>query len=205
MKLGNYNHRIYWQKGSLRKCDFTSLTVDDQIELMNATVKSQWNGPTSYDLKFIKKVLQDVEEVYEEWYTIYAEKLNSIDHGNIIYRHYCYPMSDDVPCITIMENTENIIFGQTGFRTWGASLEAVSYFSRHNVWIKGKLVGEIGAGCGLLGLFLKLIGAERVVMSDVQELIERLQLNVRINTNVDADVISLDWETFHSLPEKFKE
>ena len=201
--------RLYWQKGSIRKCDFTGLSIDDQIQLMNATVKSIWNGPVFYDLQFIKKLLQDLEadQVYEEWYTLYSGMLLNGDDASCIFRHYCSPdQTIEEPCISIMENTESIIMGQTGFRTWGASLEAVNYFSNVNLFKNVDLkIGELGAGCGLLGLFMKFLGAQKVVMSDVQELVDRLKENVFRNSNLDVDVIVLNWETFTDLPQEFLE
>lgn len=200
--------RLYWQKGSIRKCDFTGLSIDDQIQLMNATVKSAWNGPVAYDLQFIKKLLQDLEDdqVYEEWYTLYSEILMNGNDGGCIFRHYCLPnQTVEEPCISIMENTESIILGQTGFRTWGASLEAVNYFTSVNYFKNDLKIGELGAGCGLLGLFMKLLGAQKVVMSDVQELVGRLKENVIRNSNLDVDVIVLNWETFTHLPQEFLE
>jgi hypothetical protein len=170
-----FNKRIYWQKGSIRKCDFKTLSIDDQINLYANTVKSKWNGPNFYDLKFIKKLLEDLDsnQVYEEWYILYSEMLSNVDDCNLICRHYTLPGMDE-PCISILENTETILMGQTGFRTWGASLEAVNYFRSTGLILHNK-VGELGAGCGLLGLFIMLMGAQKVVMSDVLELTNRLK------------------------------
>ena len=180
------------------------------MELINATVKSQWNGPPSYDTSFIKKILQDVapDDVYEEWYTVYTENLNvSTEDDHLIYRHYCHPLASRLePCITIAENIDTISNGQTGLTTWGASLEAVNYFCQNISILKGKKVVELGSGCGLLGLFMDLMGSETVVMTDVEELIDRLKLNISLNTIVgQLKVVSFNWETYQELPLEFQE
>ena len=209
----DHHYRIYWQKGSFKSCDFSQLDIHDQLKLMNATIKSEWSGPASYDLLFIKKVLQDLEgkEIYEDWYTRYTEIMHATSGNDLIYRHYCLPIASKnepfiKPAITVAENAENIYQGQTGLRTWGASLEAINYFSHNPQLIQEKAIGELGAGCGLLGLFIKLLGAKQVVMSDVEELIDRLNINVSLNREKlgHLDIVKLDWENFQSLPWQFQ-
>uniref|UniRef100_A0A0G4HI79 Methyltransferase small domain-containing protein n=1 Tax=Chromera velia CCMP2878 TaxID=1169474 RepID=A0A0G4HI79_9ALVE len=57
----------------------------------------------------------------------------------------------------------------TGVTLWEAGLGLVSFFLHHPHLVRGKRVLELGAGVGLVSLFLSRLGAERVYATDVSE------------------------------------
>eukprot|EP00045_Choanoeca_perplexa_P014689 m.174882 g.174882 ORF g.174882 m.174882 type:complete len:214 (-) comp16760_c0_seq1:88-729(-) len=97
--------------------------------------------------------------------------------------------TDDVDCI--------------GTTIWEASEALLAYFNTNikaQRLIDGKRVLELGAGCGLLGIGLSLLGAS-VTLTDVDDsrILANLSRNVRMNQHDDVptsqttQVIPLTW------------
>ncbi|GMJ12455.1 hypothetical protein HRI_004914700 [Hibiscus trionum] len=68
----------------------------------------------------------------------------------------------------------------TGSWVWESSLLLSHWMSTH-LNVEGKTVIELGAGAGLPGLTAALLGATRVVLTDVQQLLPGLLNNVEAN------------------------
>ncbi|KAK8640039.1 hypothetical protein V6N13_138404 [Hibiscus sabdariffa] len=68
----------------------------------------------------------------------------------------------------------------TGSWVWDSALLLSHWMSAH-LNVEGKTVIELGAGAGLPGLTAALLGANRVLLTDVQQLLPGLSSNVEAN------------------------
>jgi len=87
----------------------------------------------------------------------------------------------------------------TASRVWPASAELALHVAGV---VRGKRVVELGAGAGLAGLASAVLGAARVVLTDLPENLPLLQRNAARN-GLDVVVAAFDWLTPTTLGERF--
>lgn len=91
----------------------------------------------------------------------------------------------------------------TGSWIWESALilaEWMAVHGQHDFPLQGKTVIELGAGSGLPGLTAALLGASRVVLTDVEVLLPGLRKNVEANGLGDrVEVMELVWGSDESL------
>lgn len=91
---------------------------------------------------------------------------------------FVYSLNDQRQ-ISIIED-----FFALGSRVWDTAICVAKYFEREgDVWV-GKRVLELGCGTGLLGMVVRCLGAECVVLTDQSILLSHLQRNVDHNEAV---------------------
>ncbi|KAF8412832.1 hypothetical protein HHK36_000803 [Tetracentron sinense] len=92
----------------------------------------------------------------------------------------------------------------TGSWVWDSSLVLSEWMLSHGLVefdLQGKIVIELGAGTGLPGLTAALLGAERVILTDVALLLPGLQRNVEANGLRDrVEVRELVWGSDEECP-----
>ncbi|XVF51900.1 hypothetical protein PTKIN_Ptkin04bG0221700 [Pterospermum kingtungense] len=89
----------------------------------------------------------------------------------------------------------------TGSWVWDSALVLSHWISTH-LNIQGKAVIELGAGAGLPGLTAALLGASRVMLTDVQPLLPGLSKNVEANGFKErVEVKELVWGSDESVSE----
>ena len=88
----------------------------------------------------------------------------------------------------------------TASRVWPASAELALHVADV---VRGKRVVELGAGAGLAGLACKVLGAARVVLTDLPENLPLFQRNAARNGLDDVVVAPFDWLTPTTLGERF--
>ena len=104
------------------------------------------------------------------------------------------PGAEDAP-ISVTGDVEP---AYTASRVWPASAE----LALHVGDVRGRSVVELGAGAGLAGLACKVLGAARVVLTDLPENLPLLQRNAARN-GLDVSVAAFDWLTPTTLGERF--
>mmetsp|Transcript_18797 Transcript_18797/g.57117 ORF Transcript_18797/g.57117 Transcript_18797/m.57117 type:complete len:225 (+) Transcript_18797:211-885(+) len=97
-------------------------------------------------------------------------------------------------------------FFELGHRVWDTCAIMCKYFEAVPEAVAGKVVLEVGAGTGLLGLVVHRVGAERVLLTEYGRCVERMVENVQRNGALAADpsTISccmLDWNDVELPPE----
>ena len=105
------------------------------------------------------------------------------------------PGAEDAP-ISVTGDVEP---AYTASRVWPASAELALHVADV---VRGKRVVELGAGAGLAGLACKVLGAARVVLTDLPENLPLLQRNAARN-ELDVSVAPFDWLTPTTLGERF--
>ena len=105
------------------------------------------------------------------------------------------PGAEDAP-ISVTGDVEP---AYTASRVWPASAELARHVADV---VRGKRVVELGAGAGLAGLACKVLGAARVVLTDLPENLPLLQRNAARN-GLDVSVAAFDWNAPDALGEKF--
>jgi predicted nicotinamide N-methyase len=105
------------------------------------------------------------------------------------------PGAEDAP-ISVTGDVEP---AYTASRVWPASAELARHVADV---VRGKRVVELGAGAGLAGLACKVLGAARVVLTDLPENLPLLQRNAARN-GLDVSVAPFDWLTPTTLGERF--
>lgn len=89
----------------------------------------------------------------------------------------------------------------TGSWLWDSALVLSQWLSTH-LDFQGKTVIELGAGAGLPGLTAALLGASRVFLTDVRQLLPGLEKNVEANGFKErVEVKELVWGSDESLSE----
>ncbi|CAI5956894.1 unnamed protein product [Closterium sp. NIES-64] len=90
------------------------------------------------------------------------------------------------PCVCEQARVVTIAqqrFGPLGFAStvWDSSIVAGKFLERHAHLVHGKTCIELGAGCGLLGITLAVLGARAVVVTDMPGNLPLLHRNVQAN------------------------
>lgn len=76
---------------------------------------------------------------------------------------------------------------------WKAGFALGMFLEECPLWVRNKRVIELGAGVGYLGILCAKLGAKKVLLTDVQELLPVLRENVLRNNATQALVAELDW------------
>ena len=105
------------------------------------------------------------------------------------------PGAEDAP-ISVTGDVEP---AYTASRVWPASAE----LALHVADVRGRSVVELGAGAGLAGLASAVLGAARVVLTDLAENLPLLQRNAARNGLDDVVVAAFDWNAPTTLGERF--
>jgi len=80
----------------------------------------------------------------------------------------------------------------TGQVLWPAAKALSKYLSKNADLVRGKVVLELGAGSGFLGLFVSKLGA-KVILSDGNDIVVRL-LERNKEFGEDVEVCKVDWD-----------
>lgn len=81
----------------------------------------------------------------------------------------------------------------TGGSVWHASVALSRYLLQNPEIVKGKNVIELGSGCGLAGIVCAILGANKVILTDLDVQMDCLQKNINLNSNLwlnRKDVVS---------------
>ncbi|KAJ0409021.1 hypothetical protein ATCC90586_005205 [Pythium insidiosum] len=91
----------------------------------------------------------------------------------------------------------------TGLTVWPAACVLLKhlehrYSGARDRTLQGQLVVELGSGTGVVGIAAAILGADRVVLTDIQKLLFLLEANASIarettNGHVHIDVEAFDW------------
>ena len=106
-----------------------------------------------------------------------------------------WPGAEDAP----ISATGDVEPAYTASRVWPASAELALHVADV---VRGRSVVELGAGAGLAGLASAVLGAARVVLTDLAENLPLLQRNAARN-GLDVSVAAFDWLTPTTLGERF--
>jgi predicted nicotinamide N-methyase len=81
---------------------------------------------------------------------------------------------------------------QTSSTVWDSSVILAKFLEKHRL-VDGRKCLELGAGRGVVGLCCGILNAEMVIMTDVEQAVQKLRIAIECNrlTNVEAQV--LDW------------
>ncbi|KAF1332829.1 putative n2,n2-dimethylguanosine trna methyltransferase, partial [Globisporangium splendens] len=68
-----------------------------------------------------------------------------------------------------------------GGKLWDSCLVLTRYLSQHKAFVANKSVVELGSGLGLVGIFCAMLGAARVTLTDIDDVVPLLQYNIDLN------------------------
>lgn len=90
----------------------------------------------------------------------------------------------------------------TGVNTWDGAIVLAKFFENNPDIVRGKRILELGAGTGVAGLSTALLGAQHVLLSDLEYALPNLKENVRKNIfpNATVEVQKVDWLDVTSYP-----
>jgi predicted nicotinamide N-methyase len=97
----------------------------------------------------------------------------------------------------------------TGLNVWDGSIALAKYLESRSDLVENKIILELGAGTGLVGIAAAMLGARQVVVTDLEYSLVNLQRNILLNQQPDENSNNhllpieanvLDW--FH--PEDFE-
>ncbi|XP_075118966.1 EEF1A lysine methyltransferase 3 [Leptodactylus fuscus] len=77
---------------------------------------------------------------------------------------------------------------------WDAALSLCNYFEEHKLDFKGKKVIELGAGTGIVGILVSLLGG-LVTITDLPHALPQIRKNISVNVALDhiPNVCALSW------------
>ena len=78
-------------------------------------------------------------------------------------------------------NTSDDCKLETGGSLWHASYALAHYFTKNPEVVRGKIILELGAGCGLCSIAASKLGACKVIISDMECQLPHLRKNVLAN------------------------
>jgi hypothetical protein len=118
-----------------------------------------------------------------------------------------FAIDDDI--IKICTSTSEKL--DTGGSIWHAAYYLSCYLIRNSQLVKGKKILEIGAGCGLVGITAAMLGAKKVIMTDLHDQLSILQTNISLNEKIltncevncaclnfsDTNMYSIDGKLIH--------
>jgi len=87
----------------------------------------------------------------------------------------------------------------TGLIVWDGSIVLAKFLEVEfcNTTLKGKKVLELGSGTGLVGLAAAILGADQVMLTDLEYTLDNIRDNVKLNQGnfvyEKVDVFELDW------------
>lgn len=140
-----------------------------------------------YKQQLLKKLLPlntYTDSIYELLGPLYVEQ-----ESEFIQLIYVLPNNHR---IKLLENRHITSNGTTGLVTWPPSLLLIEYLFEIKFNGMDKRVLELGSGCGLLGLWLKHLGAT-VTCSDYHPMVlDLLQKNIKLNES-KVNVLDLDF------------
>mmetsp|Transcript_558 Transcript_558/g.1033 ORF Transcript_558/g.1033 Transcript_558/m.1033 type:complete len:250 (-) Transcript_558:90-839(-) len=93
------------------------------------------------------------------------------------------PFADTTLVIQEMQNQSNVggEDGGTGLNVWDGALLIARYLEKRPEIVRNKKVLELGSGCGLVGIASGILGANEVVMTDLQYALPLMRENVERN------------------------
>ncbi|CDR43877.1 CYFA0S13e00210g1_1 [Cyberlindnera fabianii] len=100
----------------------------------------------------------------------------------------------------ILLNEPALIADSLGLKTWGSSLILSEHLLEQHQKLVLDPVLELGAGTGLVGITLGILGYD-VTLTDLPEILPNLETNVRLN-GLNSDCLVLDWTNPSSFIEK---
>lgn len=90
-----------------------------------------------------------------------------------------YPLTVQGEIVTVrqVQEGEEIAIG-TGSAVWPAAVVLSKFLERHEDILRDKIVLDLGSGTGILGIAANIMGAAKVVCTDVEEVQELLRENI---------------------------
>lgn len=85
----------------------------------------------------------------------------------------------------------------TGGSFWDASIILLNYLQTH-IELLGKIVLEIGGGLGLTSIGCKVLGCEKAICTDLEDVIKNTKKNIE-NNHIFVECIGLDWFSPHYI------
>lgn len=168
------------------------LTWDKQKQLLENTALHPLNKKypikISYQLNFLKRLLQQLEKQCDEVHDIVYESYCDVQQRvakdtteKYAYKHYVQ-LALDVS-FTLRESKSFVAEGTTGLCSWQASIALADYLVENIELLRGKCVLELGAGTGLCGMIaLHCCGVRHMLLTDgSRECIELMKENVKRN------------------------
>ncbi|CAG9326790.1 unnamed protein product [Blepharisma stoltei] len=80
----------------------------------------------------------------------------------------------------------------TGGSFWDSSIILAKFLEENNSLIENKITLELGAGIGITSIACKILGASRVIATDLGEVLIGARRNIERNS-VTIDCVELDW------------
>lgn len=81
----------------------------------------------------------------------------------------------------------------SGQKVWCGSMGVSQYLVSYPSFVDKKVVIELGAGTGILGMLAARLGAKKVILSDHDQIsLDHMSNDCNIN-HIDANVVRLDW------------
>jgi len=106
-----------------------------------------------------------------------------------------------MPIETLMANASKKV-EISGQKLWCGSLAVMEYLLGNQEAVAGKVVVELGAGTGVLGMLCKRLGAARVVLTDNDsKSLVHMVTDCEKNA-VEAEVLSLDWFFLENIAQR---
>lgn len=155
----------------------------------------------SYQLNFLKRLLQQLEKHCDEVHDIVYESYCAVQQRvakdtteKYAYKHYVQPSLD--VSITLRESKSFVAEGTTGLCSWQASIALADYLVQNIKLLRGKCVLELGAGTGLCGtIALQCCGVRHMLLTDgSHECIELMKENVLRNFREASEVNDGEYE-----------
>ena len=89
--------------------------------------------------------------------------------------------------------------GEIGMRVWDCAALMSRWFEKGD-FVKGKRILELGSGTGLLGFACAVLGASKVVITDLQSILKTMERNVELTKLGDVCVArALNWNDIEAV------
>ncbi len=185
--------------------------VASQLQVDEYSLQLEWMNPKVGKYEEITSVTDTIDLNFNTGFLLVTYKLKALTEREPLFienRLFNFQNGFDV-FNSINNVTQTIYLNEvqdadkgTGLKLWDSSIILSKYFEKNLNLLQNKRILELGCGIGSLGLSLSCLGAETVMLTDLEYTMANLEHNVKLNGLNNVETALLNWAKPETYPSK---